>query len=46
MLYGSELVHFITHIGEDFQEVGLSFIVVLPPPIGFGYDISSRSLRT
>jgi len=30
-------MHFITHVGEDFQDAGLSFIVVLPPPLGLGY---------
>jgi len=32
----SDLVHFITHVGEDFQDAGLSFIVVLPPPLRRG----------
>ena len=32
-------MHFITHIGEDFQDADLSFIVVLPPPVGVGYVV-------
>ena len=32
-------MHFITHVGEDFQDADLSFIVVLPPPVGVGYVV-------